>query len=79
MLSIIGLKNYLESHKHVTMQELTRVFNEEPSTLLDLLQYFIRKKQIISKQLSAAKLCSKTCRGCKINNYRTARCFEWVG
>ena len=66
MTSLSQLKSYLQSHPSVTLNTLQTIFNEPLDTLQTLLNFFIQRGNLSTRQLTSQ--CGKTCQQCRFAN-----------
>lgn len=67
---LVELKNYLQSHKQVTLIDIAHHFNSEPSMIVEMLAHWVRKGKV-------RRLVQTSChQGCCAGNLPDL--YEWV-
>lgn len=67
-----NIKQYLQQHKTVTLQNLALHFRSEPEAMREMLEHWIRKGKV-RKQLIGGG-----CKGCSECDSSKMEIYEWV-
>lgn len=70
---LIQLKQHLQTHRLVSLADMVRDFNADPSVLRDMLQHWINKGRV--RQLNKTMLCRTKCLKC---DPLTIELYEWI-
>ncbi len=74
MVSLMALRDYLQTKQRVSLTQLTIQFSEQDSVIEGMLQYFIRKGKV-------RQCCydNRGCKGCPLQcTKQPTTLFEWL-
>ncbi|ODN42675.1 FeoC-like transcriptional regulator [Piscirickettsia litoralis] len=75
MITLSKLKSYLRERGYATLKEMSLCFQAEPEQLQCMLQHFINKGQVQTRNISTgcARKCSQNC------PIKSSLLYEWKG